>query len=203
MLLTIDPSKNTERQNYKLMTGSIIPRPVAFVTTKSEDGIVNGAPFSYFNIVSSNPPMVSISIQRINGGFKDTAKHIMNNKQFVVHIVDEDNVEQVNITAASLPITESEISKTNLTLVDSHNIHVPGVREAKVRMECQFVSRMPLRNGEEETGDLFIAEVVQFHIDESIYNDGRIDPKKLKAVSRLAGWNYAKIGDIFSIERPN
>jgi len=201
-LILIDPKNNSERENYKLLIGSIIPRPIAFVTTKSEQGVINGAPFSYFNIVSSNPPMISLAIQRPNGRLKDTARHIHHQQQFVVHIVDEDNVEQVNETAASLPVTESELARTNFTLVDSQQIAVPGIREAKIRMECRLVQSVPLMNGEEQTGDLFIGEVVQFHIDEAIYHEGRIDPRKLNAVSRLAGSNYAKVGEIFSIERP-
>ncbi|MEK8200102.1 flavin reductase family protein [Lysinibacillus sp. FSL M8-0134] len=201
-MILIDPKNNSERENYKLLIGSIIPRPIAFVTTKSEQGVINGAPFSYFNIVSSNPPMISLAIQRPNGRLKDTARHIHHQQQFVVHIVDEDNVEQVNETAASLPVTESELARTNFTLVDSQQIAVPGIREAKIRIECRLVQSVPLMNGEEQTGDLFIGEVVQFHIDEAIYHEGRIDPRKLNAVSRLAGSNYAKVGEIFSIERP-
>lgn len=201
-LISIDPKNNSERENYKLLIGSIIPRPIAFVTTKSEQGVINGAPFSYFNIVSSNPPMISLAIQRPNGRLKDTARHIHHQQQFVVHIVDEANVEQVNETAASLPVTESEIARTNFTLVDSQQIAVPGIQEAKVRMECRLVQSIPLMNGEEQTGDLLIGEVVQFHIDDAIYHEGRIEPRKLNAVSRLAGSNYAKVGEIFTIERP-
>ncbi|MFJ5767529.1 flavin reductase family protein [Lysinibacillus sp. NPDC093210] len=201
-MISIDPKKNTERENYKLLTGSIIPRPIAFVTTKSEQGVINGAPFSYFNIVSSNPPMISLAIQRSKGYLKDTARHIQYQGQFVVHIVDEDNVSQVNETAATLPVTESEIEKANFTVIDSHCINVPGVKEAKVRMECRLVQTIPLLNGNEQTGDLFIGEVVQFHLDDAIYCEGKIDPRTLKAVSRLAGSSYAKIGDLFEIERP-
>src|SRR5699024_5455252 len=97
---------HTERENYKLLTGSIIPRPIAFVTSIAADDTINGEPFSYFNIVSSNPPMVSLSIQRQQGKQKDTARNILADKEFVVHMVDEQNVEKVNI---------------------------PGVQEAKVR----------------------------------------------------------------------
>lgn len=197
----MDPKHNSERDNYKLLIGTVIPRPIAFVTTQSEDGILNGAPFSYFNIVSSNPPMVSLSIQRPAGRLKDTARNIYNNHEFVVHIVDGENVGKINQTAASLPRGESEIELANLTPVPSENVTVPGVLEAKVRMECKLVQAIPL--GEEEPGsDLFIGEIVQFHIDESIYQEGRIDPRALNAVSRLAGSNYATIGEIFEIERP-
>lgn len=200
-LIEIDPKQNSERDNYKLLIGSIIPRPIAFVTTLSEEGVVNGAPFSYFNIVSSNPPMISLAIQRPNGRLKDTARHIHYNHQFVVHIVDDTNVTKINETAASLPVTESEIELAKLTIVQSKSVSVPGIQEAKIRMECKLVQAIPLGNEEHGT-DLFIGEIVQFHIDETIYNEGRIDPRELNAVSRLAGSDYATIGHIFTIERP-
>ncbi|MFB3167145.1 flavin reductase family protein [Neobacillus sp. 179-C4.2 HS] len=201
-MLSIDPSKNTERENYKFLIGSIVPRPIAFVTTLSDEGIVNGAPFSYFNIVSSNPPMISLAIQRSAGRQKDTARNIIGLKEFVVHVVDEDNVEEINKTAASLPPNESEIELANLTLVESVKISVPSVKEAKIRMECILEQSLEL-GGQDSSGvDLIIGKVIQFHIEEEIYEKGRIDPIGLGAVSRLAGTNYAKIGEIFSIERP-
>ncbi|ARK24996.1 hypothetical protein SporoP37_10280 [Sporosarcina sp. P37] len=200
-MISIDPAKNSERDNYKLLIGSIIPRPIAFVTTQSEEGIVNGAPFSYFNIVSSNPPMVSLAVQRPADGLKDTARNMYTNRQFVVHIVDDENVAKINETAASLPAAESEIELADLTLVPSETIEVPGVKEAKVRMECKLVQAIPF-GGDGPGSDLFIGEVIRFHINEEIYENGRIDPRGLGAVSRLAGTNYAAIGDIFSMERP-
>ena len=200
-MISIDPSKNSERDNYKLLIGTIIPRPIAFVTTESEEGIVNGAPFSYFNIVSSNPPMVSLAIQRPDNQLKDTARNIYNNHEFVVHIVDDENVSKINQTAASLNAKDSEVELANLTLIESEDISVPGVKEAKVRMECRLVKAIPL-GGNGPGSDLFIGQVVRFHIDEEIFKDGRTDPRALKAVSRLAGSSYAEIGKIFSIERP-
>ncbi|WP_153733336.1 flavin reductase family protein [Sporosarcina obsidiansis] len=200
-MISIDPKQNTERDNYKLLIGSIIPRPIAFVTTQSKSGIVNGAPFSYFNIVSSNPPMVSLAIQRPTGELKDTARNIYGNGEFVVHIVDGENVAKINETAASLPPSESEVESADLTLIPSTAISVPGIRESKVRMECRLVQAISL-GGDGPGSDLFIGEVVRFHVDETIYENGRIDPRGLGAVSRLAGANYAAIGDIFTIERP-
>jgi flavin reductase (DIM6/NTAB) family NADH-FMN oxidoreductase RutF len=201
-MLSIDPSSLTERENYKFLIGSIIPRPIAFVTTLSEDGVLNGAPFSYFNIVSSNPPMISLSIQRSQGRQKDTAKNIITKKEFVVHIVDEDNVEKINKTAASLPSNQSEVQLAELTTVDSEKISVPGVKEAKVRIECVLEQSLELGEGDIPGCDFIIGRVVQFHIEDDIYENGRIDPRGLAALSRLAGASYAKIGETFEIERP-
>lgn len=201
-LISLDPIKNSERDNYKLLIGSIIPRPIAFVTSKSKTGILNGAPFSYFNIVSSNPPLISLSIQRKEGEMKDTARNIIEGKEFVVHIVDETNVEKINITAASLPPHESEIELAGLTPVESTKIKVPGIKEAKIRIECVLEQSIELGGQEMPGCDLLIGKVVQFHVDEELYSNGRIDQVKLAAVSRLAGNFYAKIGNMFEIERP-
>ncbi|WML26167.1 flavin reductase family protein [Neobacillus sp. OS1-33] len=201
-MLSIDPALMSERENYKFLIGSIIPRPIAFVTTISKQGVLNGAPFSYFNIVSSNPPMISLSIQRSGGRQKDTARNIIESKQFVIHIVDEQNVDKINKTAASLPPDQSEIELADLTPVESVKISVPGVKEAKVRMECTLEHTLELGDQDKPGCDFIIGKVVQFHIESDIYEKGRIDPGGLAAVSRLAGNNYAKIGEIFEIERP-
>ncbi|MED4325960.1 flavin reductase family protein [Bacillus licheniformis] len=201
-MLSIDPLTKTERENYKFLIGSIIPRPVAFVTSLSEEGVLNGAPFSYFNIVSSNPPMISLSIQRSEGSQKDTARNILKSKEFVVHIVDEQNVEKVNATAASLPPSQSEIQLAELTPVESVKVSVPGVKEAKVRMECVLEYSLELGDKHSPGCDFMIGQVVQYHIESGIYENGKIDPRGLGAISRLAGHYYAKIGEIFTRERP-
>ena len=203
-MLSFDPKEISERQNYKFLIGTVIPRPIAFVTSISEDGVVNGAPYSYFNVVSSNPPMISVAVQRKAGQMKDTARNIVKQKEFVIHIVDQENVEKVNETAATLPHDESELTRANLTTVPSKKVTVPGVKEAKVRFECVLEQAIELGENEEIGVDLLIGKIVHYHIDESIYqSDQRIDADKLAAVSRLAGNNYAKIGEIFEIERPD
>lgn len=146
--------------------------------------------------------MISLSIQRSEGKEKDTARNIKELKEFVVHIVDEQNVKQVNQTAANLPPEKSEIELANLTSIDSLKIRVPGVREAKIRMECKLEQKIALGGTDSPGCDLIIGKVVLFHIEEVLYDKGRIDPRGLAAVSRLAGSNYARIGEIFSIERP-
>ncbi|WP_160723790.1 flavin reductase family protein [Bacillus sp. USDA818B3_A] len=201
-MLSIDPSNNTERDNYKFLIGSIIPRPIAFVTSLSKEGVLNGAPFSYFNIVSANPPMISLAIQRSGGKQKDTARNIIHSKEFVVHIVDEKNVDQVNQTAASLPPEQSEVELAQLTPVESIKISTPGIKEAKIRMECSLEHSLELGGSDSPACDLVIGRIVQYHIENDIYESGRIDPQGLGAVSRLAGNSYAKIGEIFDIERP-
>ncbi len=202
-MLSIDPKTNTERENYKLLIGSIIPRPIAFVTSVWEDGTINGAPFSYFNVVSSSPPMISLSIQRRKGQMKDTARNILDKKEFVVHSVDGENLKDINETAASLRSDESEIELTGLTLTESEKIDVPGIAESKVRMECILEKHLPLGEGEDISTDLIIGRIVRFHIDERIYEKGRIDPVALGAMARLAGISYASIGEITEMIRPD
>lgn len=143
--------------------------------------------------------MISLSIQRNGQSLKDTARNIHDTKEFVVHIVDEQNVTKVNETAASLPANQSEIDLANLTTVSSTKVSVPGVKEAKVRMECTLEHSIEIGEG---STDFIIGRIVQFHIEETIYEQGKIDPTGLAAVSRLAGNDYAKIGEIFTIKRP-
>lgn len=199
---SIDPKQQQERDNYKLMTGAIIPRPVAFVTTQSKEGVVNAAPFSYFNIVSANPPLISVSVQRKDGELKDTSRNILQSEQFVVHLTNEQNVSNVNETAAGLAYNESEIDKTSFTLTASEVIDVPAVNEAPFRMECTLEKHVTL--DAYNSFDLFIGKVERFHIAEESYSEdnGHIDEASLRAVSRLAGNHYATLGDVFTLERP-
>lgn len=198
---TIIADQLSVRDNYKLLIGGVIPRPIAFVTTLSDTGVLNGAPFSFFNVISPNPPLIGISVQRMQGKQKDTAKHAVSKGEFVVHIVDQDHVEKINQTAATLKEEESEIAATGLTPVASDAIHVPGIEESKIRLECRL--EKVVHFGEEEiTCDLLVGKIVRYHIDERIYADGKIDPRGLDAVSRLAGNDYASIGEIFTLARP-
>ncbi|MCE5170038.1 flavin reductase family protein [Paenibacillus profundus] len=202
-MISIDPAMQSERDNYKLLIGSVIPRPIAFVTTLSQDGVLNAAPFSYFSIVSSTPPMLSVSVQRKNGVMKDTARNAIEMGALVIHIVDEAAIAAVNETAANLPPHESEVELAGLTPVASETIAVPSIAEAKVRMECVLERSIPLGGtGEIPTCDLIIARVVRYQIADDIYDNGRIDPEKLNPVSRLAGSYYSTLGKLFSIERP-
>lgn len=192
---TFDAQSLSDKENYKLLIGSIIPRPIAFVTTLNQDISVNAAPFSFFNIVNNHPPMIAIAVQRAGGKRKDTALNIERVGDFVVHITDEDNVQDINETAAPLVYGDSELSRTDLSLITSTAIKTPGIQEAKIRFECKL-SQIILLGDELDGADLIIGEIVTYHIDDSIYEgDFKINPHTLQAVSRLAGNDYAKLGD--------
>ena len=199
----LDPKNLTQRENYKLLIGSIIPRPVAVVSTQSADGIVNIAPFSFFNIVSSEPVILSLAIQRKEGELKDTARNLLATKEAVVHILDQTNVQEANKTAALLPADQSELTVSGFTTTASKTIAVPGLNEASVRLETILHQHVPITKDQQTTADLLLLEVVGYQIAEDVYQDGKIDPRALQAVSRLAGNSYATIGDIFDIKRPS
>lgn len=199
----LDPKDLTQRENYKLLIGSIIPRPVAVVSTQSADGIVNIAPFSFFNIVSSEPVILSLAIQRKEGELKDTARNLLATKEAVVHILDQTNVQEANKTAALLPADQSELTVSGFTTTISKMIAVPGLNEASVRLETILHQHVPIKKDQQITADLLLLEVVGYQIAEDVYQDGKIDPRALQAVSRLAGNSYATIGEIFDIKRPS
>lgn len=199
----LDPKDLTQRENYKLLIGSIIPRPVAVVSTQSADGIVNIAPFSFFNIVSSEPVILSLAIQRKEGELKDTARNLLATKEAVVHILDQTNVQEANKTAALLPADQSELTVSGFTTTTSKTIAVPGLKEASVRLETILHQYVPIQKDQQTTADLLLLEVVGYQIAEDVYQDGKIDPRALQAVSRLAGNSYATIGEIFDIKRPS
>lgn len=201
-MITLKPEQLSPKDNYKLLIGSIVPRPIAFITSKSKENVINGAPFSYFNIVSSRPPMISVSIGRKNGNMKDTARNIKEQNEFVIHIVDKTNVTEINKTAALLPPHESEIDLTNLTLINSDVISVPGIKQTKIRFECTLEKCIELGDGITINTDLIIGKIVRYHVDDNIYLNDKINIDKLQAMSRLAGADYASIGNIQTIERP-
>ncbi|MGP7816270.1 flavin reductase family protein [Niallia sp. 01092] len=200
---SIDPAALSAKEVYKFFIGSIIPRPIAFVTTLTEGTILNGAPFSFFNIVSSDPPILSIAVQRKEMIQKDTARNIQQTKEFVIHICDEDNIEKINETAANFPSDISEIEEAKLQPVDSWLISTPGIMEAKIRIECKLEKIITINNEEGKPAcDLILGRAVYFHISDDLYKDGKIDAKRLKPVSRMAGNDYSKLGETFTIERP-
>jgi flavin reductase (DIM6/NTAB) family NADH-FMN oxidoreductase RutF len=200
---SINPQELSVKENYKFLTGSIIPRPIAFVTTLSSDGVLNAAPFSYFNALTSDPPLIAISVGRKDGIQKDTSRNAEELGEFVVHIPDETYINAVNLTAANLERDQSEVELTNLTKAQSVKVGVPGIAESKIRMECIVEQIIPLGGTPDKPStDLLIGRVVHYHISDELYQNGRIDADKLKPVGRLAGTNYVKLGETFSLERP-
>ncbi|TKW75186.1 MAG: flavin reductase family protein, partial [Staphylococcus hominis] len=179
----INPNQLSDIQNYKLLSGSVIPRPIAFVTSEDEKGNLNGAPFSFFNVVNNKPPMIAIAAQRSNGKRKDTAINIEKTKEFVVHITDEFNIEDINETAAPLKYEDNELERTSLTLISSSIIQTPAVKEANIRFECKLDQMIQLGT-KNDGADLIIGEVVMYHINEDVYfEDSKIDSNQLKPVA--------------------
>ncbi|MFP7255605.1 hypothetical protein CHH91_13195 [Virgibacillus sp. 7505] len=205
-MFTFNANDLSAKTHYKILTGSIIPRPVAFVTTKSpESEVVNAAPFSYFSIVSANPPLISISIQRAAGKQKDTARHAIGSGELVVHISTESIVDELNKTAAALPSEESELDHTSLTLTPSTYVSVPGITEASIRMECTLYDHLEIRDNDGAiTADLLLAKVAGYHLSPEVYdeNTGYLDAKAIQPISRLAGNDYSKLGELFTLKRP-
>ena len=188
---------------YKLLTGTIIPRPIGWVSTIDNNGINNLAPFSYFNMVSSNPPCVMFSTRRDNNKNKDTLNNVLQTKEFVINLVTLDNVEQMNATAATVDATIDEFKLANLTTIDSVSIKPKRVKESPVHFECEMIHHYFIKdNNGNETACVVIGQIKNIHIDDSILmENNRIDLDKYKPVARLAGSNYGTIGEIFSIKR--
>lgn len=202
-MINFAPTDLSERDNYKFLIGSIIPRPIALISTLNEDGTLNLAPFSYFNIVSSNPPMLSVSIQRNAGEMKDTARNLERNQEGVIHVVDRENYLNVNETAASLAYGDSELERTTFSTIESMVVTTPGISEAKIRFEVTVDANIPIKHQGQITADLFLFKIQRYHIASDIYQNGRIDPRGLDAMSRLAGHDYGDIGEIITIPRPD
>lgn len=166
---------------------------------------MNLAPFSYFNIVTYRPPIVSISVQRTDGQMKDTARNILENRQAVVHVVSQSNVEEANKTSAPLGPSESELELTNFTITPSEMIAVPGVQEAKVRFETELYEHIVIEEDGVATADLLLLKVVYYTLDEAVYDleTGYIAADTLAPISRLAGNDYAGLGETFELIRPS
>ncbi len=189
---------------YKFLIGSVVPRPIALVTSQSEEGLVNVAPFSFFNIVSSEPAILSISVSRKEGVMKDTARNIINSQEAVVHVVTENNVSDANQTAAPLPANESELDITQFTTTHSEYVSVPSLNESAIRFEVKLYQHIEIQSETETANDLLLLEIQKVSIDEQLFDvdKGYVDVENLKPVSRLAGDDYARLGETFTIKRP-
>ncbi|QIC06241.1 flavin reductase family protein [Brevibacillus sp. 7WMA2] len=194
-------SELERQEKYKLLIGGIIPRPIAWVTSHNPAGVVNAAPFSYFNVACIDPMMISIAVSRKPGQvMKDTARNISETKEFVVNTVDVHNVALVNETSADFPADQSEVEALGLDLTPSQAIKVPRLALSRIHFECKLHQIVTL--GEPAASDLIIGEAVHVHIDDSMYFNGKIDAEKFAPVSRLAGHTYATLGELFDHPRP-
>jgi flavin reductase (DIM6/NTAB) family NADH-FMN oxidoreductase RutF len=195
--------QNTESSAlYKLLTGTIIPRPIAWVATVDENGIDNLAPFSFFNVVSEDPPHIMFSTVRTGNKNKDTLNNILANQQFVVNLVTEDVVEQMNTTSQSVAADVNEFQLAKVTPIESIYIKPKRVKESLVQFECEMVNHYFIEKHQNGGACIIIGKIITMHIDDSILMENhKIDLEKYKPVARLAGSNYSKLGEIFSIKR--
>ncbi|WP_025025649.1 flavin reductase family protein [Caldalkalibacillus mannanilyticus] len=179
---------------YQLLNSMVTPRPIAWVSSVSAEGIVNLAPHSYFNIVSTYPPMIGFC----SVGEKDTARNIKATKEFVVNVVTEEVTERMNLTAVNFPSDLSELDEIGLTRADSHKVAVPRVAESPLHLECKLVD---IHLYGEAPAHFIVGEVVAFHLDEKVLKEDKVDPHLLKAVGRMGGYYYNKTTDTFEVPR--
>lgn len=187
---------------YKLLTGLVIPRPIGWISTVDENGVNNLAPFSFFNVVGEDPPHVMFSTVRTGNKNKDTLNNVLNNKQFVVNLVTEDLVEQVNKTSEMVDSQIDEFQLAHLTPISSEMIKPMRVKEAKAHFECEMVHHYFLEDHTNGGACIVIGKVLMMHVaDEILMENYRINLDTYKPVARLGGSNYSKMGEIFSIKR--
>lgn len=188
--------------NYKFLIGSILPRPIAVVSTLNDDGSNNVAPFSFFTGVSAKPLIVAFCplIRTSTGKKKDTLINIEREKEFVVNFVTEENMNKINATSSELPYGEDEFIHAGLTPIDSELVKSRRVKESPIQFECKL--RDILSYGESVgNGTLVTGEVVKVHIDEKIYDNGRILTDAFAPVGRGAGNDWIKTTDRIQLER--
>ncbi len=183
--------------SYKLMTGVVVPRPIAWITSQGDSGVINAAPFSCYTIVAHKPPLIGVNIGSRAGVRKDTARNIQERKEFVVNIADENLLLPMHESAAEYEPDVSEVELLGLEAVASDLISVPRLAQAPVSLECKLHSVTPYG----ETGaEFYVGEVVAIHVRDDVIDDGKIDSAKLRPVCRLAGPNYASLGDIITLK---
>lgn len=187
---------------YKLLTGIIIPRPIGWISTIDGNGINNLAPFSYFNMVSSDPPCVMFSTRRDNNKNKDTLNNVLQNGQFVVNLVTLEVVEQMNTTSEAVDATVDEFKLANLTPIDSTSVQPKRVKESPIHLECEMIHHYFIDNNEGGGACIVIGKIKTIHIDDTILmENNRINLDVYKPVARLAGSSYSTLGELFSIKR--
>lgn len=202
---TIDAEQTPWTDLYKRLVEVVVPRPIALVSTMDEEGRPNLAPFSFFTVVSANPPYLAFSPLRSGrtGELKDTLKNVVATKEFVVHVVTEAMAQAVNAASASLPRGQSEFEHAGLTPLPSVRVKPPRVAESPVAMECELVE---VRTYGEVggAGNLVVGKILLVHLEESLMDaQGRVLPGRLRAVGRMGGEEWVRAADTFSITRPS
>lgn len=195
--MIVDPKGITPAAVYQFMISVVVPRPIAFVSTVSAEGRFNVAPFSYFNPLTNEPPLLGISINRRRGALKDTLRNIEATGDFVINTVSEALAERMVQTSGEWPEDVSEFELTGLTPVPSDLVKSPRVGESPVSMECR-------RHQIIELGATFfvVGEMLRAHVSEDVLTDGRVDIAKLMPVGRLGGDGYSIVRDVIRMQRP-
>lgn len=200
--MEIDPAALEARDRYKLLIGTIQPRPIAWVSTVSPDGVPNLAPFSFFTGIAANPMSVCFApVNDRDGKKKDTLVNVEATRQFVVNLANEDNAVLMNQTSAPYPYGVSEFEKAGVTPVPSVKVRPPRVKESPVSMECELIQVVTLAEGP-LGGNLVIGRVVHFRCDDAVWNGGAIRHQDLRAIGRMEGAWYARTRDAFELKRP-
>lgn len=197
-----DPHLLEQKDIYKLLTGIVIPRPIAWISSVSEDGINNLAPFSYFNMVGDDPPHVMFSTRRDNNSNKDTLNNVLATHQFVVNMVTKDLVEPMNASSATVAAQVDEFDLVGVTPIPSVKVKPMRVAESSIQLECELVHHYFLEDHTQGGACVLIGRVVMIHIaDELLLDENQINPELYKPIARLGGSNYCEQGEIFSIKR--
>ena len=182
---------------YRLLSTAVTPRPIGWISTTSEAGVDNLAPYSFFNVVAIDPPIVMFAPVG-STELKDTPRNVRETKQFVVNVVTRDLVEQMNATSATLPPGENEFDHVDIERAASVAVDPPRVAAANAAFECELYDWIEVGGSV-----LILGEVVHAHVDESVLTDGQVDIESLDTVGRLSGSQYASTAERFSIDRPN
>jgi flavin reductase (DIM6/NTAB) family NADH-FMN oxidoreductase RutF len=203
---TIDTATASWVDCYRRLTEIVIPRPIALVATVDSDGVSNLAPFSFFTIVSSNPPCIAFAPHRVGrtASKKDTLRNVEQVGEFTVSVVTEEIAERVNSCAAPLPYGQSEFEHSGLTPVAAERVRAPLVAESPVGLECTL-EEIRSYGDAGGAGSLVVGRVVLIHVDPAFRDpgDGRVLADRLRAVGRMGGSLWCRTRDTFPLERPS
>ena len=198
----INPDSVPAKDIYRILSSTVTPRPIAWVSSVDSSGQVNLAPFSFFNIVSVNPPVLGFSpLLDPEGRSKDTLRNIRETEAFVVNIVSHRLAEKMSQTSAAYASDINEMAEAGLRPMPSSVVPVPSVKEALVHYECQLHDIVSFGD-QPLAGNLVLGKICHVHLDDQVYNNHRIDSAALDTVGRMEGSFYATTRDRFTIERP-